>query len=159
MAKTSGVVGAVRQPTAPEVFVVPPSRPAGETGGTPAPLRAPGSAPATRTAPGRTDTSGLLLVGDGRVERVPWARGGMDLMREIGRLLRAEDLTMVRLGTDLTLWHGATGAGSPDPAASRLMAAYGFRPVAGPVAGRCVGHDPFPLGADEIDGVARRPER
>lgn len=138
----------------------------GVPGGAPAaPFRVPAasaSGPAPQVAPGRTGTSGLLLVRNGRVERIPWALSGLDLLQEVGRLLRAEHLTMVKLGTDLTLWHaGTAGSGSPNPAASRLMAAYGFQAVTGPVvvAGRLVGHDPFPLGADEIDGVARRLER
>lgn len=63
----------------------------------------------TQTTPGRTGTNGLLLVEDGRVKRVPTALHGMDLVQEISRLLRAENVTMTKLGTDLILWHVAGG--------------------------------------------------
>ncbi|MFF5212278.1 MFS transporter [Streptosporangium sp. NPDC000396] len=114
----------------------------------------------TQTTPGRTGTNGLLLVEDSRVKRIPTALHGMDLVQEISRLLRAENITMTKLGTDLTLWHVA-GAGTPNPVASRLMAEYGFQPVTGTavVAGAMIGHSPFPLGTDEADGIALRLER
>lgn len=114
----------------------------------------------TQTTPGSTGTNGLLLVEDGRLKRIPTALHGMDLVQEISRLLRAENVTMTRLGTGLTLWH-VVGAGTPNPVASRLMAEHGFEPVTGAavVAGPMIGHNPFPLGTDEADGIALRLER
>ncbi|MEU7074290.1 bifunctional serine/threonine protein kinase/MFS transporter [Streptomyces narbonensis] len=117
------------------------------------------SAP-TGTAQDRTGANGLLLVQSGRVTRVPTVFRGMDLVQEIGRLLQAENVTMTRLGTDLTLWH-VVGAGTPNPVASRLMAEHGFDPVSGAaiVAGPMIGHIPFPLGSDAAEGLALRLRR
>ncbi|MEV6247246.1 MFS transporter [Streptomyces sp. NPDC051742] len=102
----------------------------------------------------------LLLVKNGRVTRVPTELRGLELLQEISRLLRSENVTMTKLGTDLTLWH-VVGAGAPDPVASRLMAGYGFEPVTGAVvvAGPLIGHMPFPLGGDVADGLALRLEQ
>ncbi|MFD3665926.1 bifunctional serine/threonine protein kinase/MFS transporter [Streptomyces sp. NPDC058659] len=120
----------------------------------------PGRSAPTRTTPDRRGANGLLLVKNHRVTRIPTELRGMDLLQEISRLLRAENVTMTKLGTDLTLWHVA-GAGPPNPVASRLMAEHGFEPVTGAaiVAGRMIGHMPFPLGSDAADGLALRLEQ
>ncbi|WP_318212454.1 hypothetical protein [Streptomyces sp. SJL17-1] len=98
---------------------------------------------------------------NGRIKRVPTESRGLELLQEISRLLRAENVTMTKLGTDLTLWH-VDGAGrTPNPAASRLMAEYGFEPVTGAavVAGPIIGHMPFPLGSEATEDLALRLER
>ncbi|MEU7297185.1 bifunctional serine/threonine protein kinase/MFS transporter [Streptomyces exfoliatus] len=104
--------------------------------------------------------NGLLLVENGRVTRVPAELRGLELLQEISRLLRSENVTMTKLGTDLTLWH-VEGAGTPNPVASRLMAGYGFEPVTGSavVAGPVIGHMPVPLGSDAAEGLVLRLER
>lgn len=109
------------------------------------------------TERGLAADNGLLLVEDGRVTRVPAELRGLELLQEISRLLRSENVTMTKLGTDLTLWH-VEGAGTPNPVASRLMAGYGFEPVTGAavVAGPLIGHMPFPLGSDAAEGLALR---
>ncbi|WP_406864425.1 hypothetical protein ABZO31_29860 [Streptomyces sp. HUAS MG47] len=123
----------------------------------------PGSSAPARTTPGGTaTTNGLLLVQDGRVARLPTSLHGMELVQEISGLLRTENVTMTRLDTQLTLWHGAgAGAGTPNQAASRLMAEHGFPPVTGAAvgAGAMIGHIPFPLGGDEVEAVALGLER
>ncbi|WP_051820147.1 MFS transporter [Streptomyces flavochromogenes] len=121
-----------------------------------APHSAGWSAP-VRTTVDRSEASGVLLVENGRVKRIPTEFRGMDLVQEISRLLRAENVTMTRLGTDLTLWH-AVGPGTPNPVASRLMAEHGFEPVSGAaiVAGPVIGHIPFPLGGNAAEGLALR---
>ncbi|MFH8519967.1 MDR family MFS transporter [Streptomyces gelaticus] len=131
----------------------------GDADDAPTPYTAGCSAP-TQTMPGRRGTNGLLLVKNGRVKRIPTALHGMDLVQEISRLLRAENVMMTKLGTDLTLWHVA-GAGTPNPVASRLMAEHGFRPVTGAaiVAGAMIGHSPFPLRSDEAEDIALRLEQ
>ncbi|CAM5419186.1 hypothetical protein SSPIM334S_08019 [Streptomyces spiroverticillatus] len=112
------------------------------------------------TAPGRTAANGLLFVQNGRVTRIPTEFRGMDLLQEISHLLRSENVTMTRLGTDLTLWH-TVGAGTPNPVASRLMAEHGFEPVTGAaiVAGPVISRTPFPLDSEAAEGLAFRLEQ
>ena len=110
-------------------------------------------------APDGRGAGGLLLLKNGRVTRIPMALHGMELVQEISRLLRNENVTMTRLGTDLTLWH-AVDAGTPNPVASRLMAEHGFEPVTGDalVAGPMIGHTPFPLRNDAAGDLVLRLE-
>ncbi|WP_323185878.1 MDR family MFS transporter [Streptomyces sp. NBC_00233] len=116
--------------------------------------------PGPWAAPAPQDTSGLLLVNGTHAERVLTSRHGMELVQEISRLLGSENVTMTRLGTELTLWH-VPGTGSPNPIASRLMAEHGFQPVDGAavVAGKTVGHSSFPLSIDAVEQIARRLEQ
>ncbi|MGA5196669.1 bifunctional serine/threonine protein kinase/MFS transporter [Streptomyces exfoliatus] len=110
---------------------------------------------------GLAGDDGLLLVENGRVTRVPADLRGLELLQEISRLLRSENVTMTKLGTDLTLWHVVGVAGAPNAVASRLLAGYGFEPVTGAVvvAGPLIGHMPFPLGGDVAEGLALRLEQ
>ncbi|WP_395366919.1 bifunctional serine/threonine protein kinase/MFS transporter [Streptomyces sp. YH02] len=132
----------------------------GDADNAPPPYPAGGSVP-TQATPDRRGASGLLLVKNGRVKRVPTELRGLELLQEISRLLRAENVTMTKLGTDLTLWHVEGAGQTPNPVASRLMAEHGFEPVTGAavVAGPMVGHMPFPLGSEAAEGLALRLER
>ncbi|MFJ5138864.1 MDR family MFS transporter [Streptomyces sp. NPDC088707] len=125
-----------------------------DAGNASAPHPAGWSVPA-QTTPERSGANGLLLVENGRVTRIPTELRGMDLVQEISRLLRAENVIMTKLGTDLTLWH-VVGAGAQNPVASRLMAEHGFEPVTGAaiVAGPVMGHIPFPLGGHATESLA-----
>ncbi|MFI5806668.1 MFS transporter [Streptomyces sp. NPDC051561] len=107
----------------------------------------------------RRGAARLLLLKNGRVTRIPMALHGLELVEEISRLLRSENVTMTRLGPDLTLWH-SVGVGTSNPVASRLMAEHGFEPVTGDaiVAGPMIGNSPFPLGNDAAEGLVRRLE-
>lgn len=99
---------------------------------------------------------------DGRVKRVPTSLSGMDLVQEISRLLRFEGVMMTKLGADLTLWHVVDAPdGTPNPAASRLMAEHGFEPVTGAaiVAAEMIGVTALPLDVDEAERIALRLEQ
>ncbi|MFJ6795058.1 hypothetical protein [Streptomyces sp. NPDC091268] len=99
---------------------------------------------------------------DGRVKRLSTSFSGMDLVQEISRQLRSENIMMTRLGEDLTLWHVVEGPDrTPNPAASRLMAEHGQEPVTGAaiVASKCIGHTAFPLEEAEAERIAARLEQ
>lgn len=88
---------------------------------------------------------------------------GMDLVREVARLLGSEHVRSTRLGGDLTLWHAEDGpgrsrSGPPNPAASSLAAEYGSPPVTGPavVSGPIADNTVHPLSADDADRLTTR---
>ncbi|PYC74902.1 hypothetical protein C7C45_03140 [Micromonospora arborensis] len=111
----------------------------------------------------RGKTAELLLVTVGGVQRVTTPFVGMDLVREVARLLGSENIRSTRLGTDLTLWHaedrpGRAQPGQPNPAASLLATEHGSPSVTGPavVTGPILHGSPYPLDADEADRIASR---
>ncbi len=108
----------------------------------------------------RKGTHRLLLVKDGRVKRVPTSLHGMELVQEISRLLRSEHITSTRVGEEATVWHVA-GPGTPNAAASRLLAEHGLPPVSGVtvVAGALIGASIFPLDPDAADRLALKLEQ
>lgn len=117
--------------------------------------------------PGMADeqdkTAGLLLVNVDGVEQRTTGCFGMDLVREVARLLGSEYIRSTRLGDDLTLWHaedrpGQAGAGRANPAASRLAAEHGSPPVTGPavVTGPLLYGSPYPLDAGDAERIATR---
>ncbi|MEV4500245.1 MFS transporter, partial [Micromonospora arborensis] len=112
----------------------------------PAQPQAPSSQTATASTGGPSDagiaqergkTAELLLVTVGGVQRVTTPFVGMDLVREVARLLGSENIRSTRLGADLTLWHavdspGRAQPGQPNPAASLLAPVQGSPAVTGP---------------------------
>ncbi|MGC4749163.1 MFS transporter [Micromonospora sp. DT201] len=116
-----------------------------------------------RIAHERGKTAELLLVTDGGVQQVTTPFFGIDLVREVARLLGSENIRSNRLGTNLTLWHaedssGRTQPGQPNPAASLLASEHGSPPVTGPavITGPILDGGPYPLDADEAARIATR---
>ncbi|WP_399896235.1 hypothetical protein ACGH7X_40960 [Streptomyces sp. BBFR51] len=108
-------------------------------------------------------TTALLAVTDSGITRIHTGSYGMDLVQEVAKLLRSENIRSTKLGDDLTLWHaevspGQAQPGRPNPAASQLAAEHGHSPVSGPavVTGALLYGSPYPLDADEADRIAAR---
>ncbi|MGW0296691.1 hypothetical protein ACWDYK_08230 [Streptomyces anthocyanicus] len=108
-------------------------------------------------------TTALLVLTDSGVTRVNTGSYGTDLVQEVAKLLRSENIRSTRLADNLTLWHaelspGQAQPGVPNPAASRLAAEHGHPPVSGPavVTGAQLYGSPYPLDADETDRLAAR---
>ena len=104
----------------------------------------------------------MLVTVDG-LQQMTTTFYGMDLVQEVARLLRSENIRSTRLGGDLTLWHaednpGRPRAGHPNPAASRLAAEYGAPPVTGPavITGPIMNNTIYPLDTDQAGRVAIR---
>ncbi|MEV1317726.1 MFS transporter [Micromonospora arborensis] len=115
------------------------------------------------TAHERGKTAELLLVNVGGVQQVTTPFFGIDLVREVARLLGSENIRSTRLGTNLTLWHaedssGRAQPGQPNPAASLLATEHGSPPVTGAavITGPIMHGSPYPLDADEADRIATR---
>lgn len=108
-------------------------------------------------------TTALLVVTDSGVTRVNTGSYGPDLVQEVAKQLRSQNIRSTKLGDDLTLWHaevspGQARSGRPNPAASQLAAEHGHPPISGPavVTGALLYGSPYPLDADGAERIAAR---